>query len=297
MKQSILRILLLAAILSGCQKEDLAPAATTPVTTQSEVTTTPVETVQPVEPAEPAQANSTITGSLRVQLYKDAINNDGILIDFNPTASAAFVANEDAQYFQGNGMESLASLSSDNIPLAINKLPLPTQSLAIKLQVGAQTDGIYKLNLTAINSVPSVYDIWLMDRYKKDSLDMRNHPSYVFNIFKADANSYGSNRFSLVIRANKSLQVHLLDFTAVKSDGGTQVSWKTENEHDNTVFTVEKSVDKGQTFTTAATLTSSASGTYGYFDLTSLTGTILYRLKIIDFCGAITYSNVVTVNN
>jgi hypothetical protein len=294
MKQLLLLMLLMAAIFSGCQKEALAPAAPATVSTQPTVAVTPVETVQPVQQT---QANSNITGSLRVQLYKDAINNDDILIDFNPAASAAFVANEDAQYFAGNGLESLASLSSDNVPLVINRLPLPTQSLAIKLQVGAQTSGIYQLNLTAINSVPSVYEIWLMDRYKKDSLDMRNHPSYSFNIFKTDTASYGSNRFSLVIRPNKNLQVHLLNFTAVKSDGGTQVSWQTENEHDNTVFTVEKSVDKGQTFNTAATLTSSSSGTYGYFDMTSLTGTVLYRLKIVDFCGAITYSNVVTVNN
>jgi len=290
-------MLLLAALVSGCQKEAVAPApaaAATQVTTQPEVVVTPVETTQPVQQV---QANSTITGSLRVQLYKDAINHDDVLIDFIPTASAAFVANEDAQYFEGNGLESLASLSGDNVPLAINKLPLPTTGLAIKLQVGAQTDGVYKLNLTAINSVPPVYEIWLMDRYKKDSLDMRNNPSYAFNIFKADTNSYGSNRFRLVIRANKSLQVHLLGFTAVKATGGIQVSWQTENEHDNTVFTLEKSIDKGQTFATAATLTSSASGSYGYFDLASVTGTVLYRLKIVDFCGAITYSNVVTVNN
>src|ERR1019366_5502710 len=138
---------------------------------------------------------------LRLQLALDAINVDDTYIGFNPSYSTQYVFNEDAPYFGGNGKVNLCSISSDNVQLAINKLPLPgKQSLTIRLKVKAAADGIYKLNMTQIVNIPQLYEVWLMDNYKNDSLDMRKYKTYAFNLLKADTNSYGSNRFSLVIR-------------------------------------------------------------------------------------------------
>jgi len=83
-------------------------------------------------------------------------------------------------------------------------------------------------------------EVWLMDNYKKDSLDLRHNTTYTFDM-SDDPNSYGPNRFQLVIRQNPALGVHLLNFAANKASGGAQVVWKTENEQNYTNFTVERS--------------------------------------------------------
>jgi hypothetical protein len=54
--------------------------------------------------------------------------------------------------------------------------------------------------MMALNAVPQAYDLWLIDGYKKDSLELRYNNTYAFNIIKADTNSFGANRFKLAIR-------------------------------------------------------------------------------------------------
>ena len=170
-----------------------------------------------------------------------------------------------------------------------------SQSRIIRLNVNASTDGVYKLNMLEIKGIPQIFDIWLKDAYKKDSLDMRHNNTYAFDVIKSDTNTYGSKRFSLVIRQNPALGLHLLDFTAVKTNKGVQVSWLTENEQNYTNFTVERSTDNGKTFVVLNGFLSTASGTYGYLDKNPLIAVNEYRLKLGDINGKITYSNVVSV--
>jgi trimeric autotransporter adhesin len=145
---------------------------------------------------------NNVTGYMRIQLAKDSINSDNVLVAFNPAAKTIYVSGEDAPTLQGFGAVSLSSLSSNNIPLAINTLPLTKAGLKIALKVNAQASGIYSLNMIAIKNIPSVYRIWLKDNYQKDSLDYRANPTYSFNINTADTTSFGSNRFKLVISEN-----------------------------------------------------------------------------------------------
>ena len=88
------------------------------------------------------------------------------------------------------------------IKLAINSLPLLSQGTSIGLVVNAKATGVYNLNLSTISAIPSTFDIWLKDKYKKDSLDFRKYPSYAFNLNTSDTTTFGSNRFSLVLRAH-----------------------------------------------------------------------------------------------
>jgi len=231
---------------------------------------------------------------LRLQLVEDAINTDDTYIGFNPSARAEYVYNEDAPYIAGNGQLGLASFSSNNIPLAINKMLL-TQSRTINLAVNANTDGVYKLNMLEIKGIPQIYDIWLKDAYKKDSLDMRHNNSYAFDIIKSDTNTYGSKRFSLVVRQNPALALHLLSFNAVKAANGTQLTWLTENEQNYTNFTIQRSTDNGKTFATLNGFLSTASGTYSYLDKNPLIGLDEYRLQLEDLNGKITFSNVISL--
>jgi len=67
------------------------------------------------------------------------------------------------------------------------------------LKVGMKTDGIYILRLTYANQIPKGIRFWLKDKYMKDSLDMRVG-NYAFQVVKADTNTYGQGRFTVVLR-------------------------------------------------------------------------------------------------
>jgi len=242
----------------------------------------------------PLQA--VIPQSLRLKLIVDSINYDDTYIGFSSTATPNYNPIEDSEYLPGNGPpESLASFSADNVKLAINNLPLPKQTAqVIKLHVGGTATGLYTLKRTAIEAIPKIYEVWLMDKYKKDSLDIRNNSTYKFNIKLTDTTSYGNNRFQVIIRQNPALGVHLLNFAATKATNGAQIVWVTENEENYTNFTVERSIDGGATFTVLGGYLSSALGTYSLLDKDPAAED-QYRLKIEDLNGTITYSNIVTL--
>jgi len=197
---------------------------------------------------------------------------------------------------QGQGEVSFCSISSDNVPLAINRLPYPKQPpLVIGLRVNASADGVYKLNMTQVAAIPQIYQIWLMDAYKKDSLDMRQNETYAFDINLADTDTYGSKRFTLVIRQDAALAVHLLSFTGARVTAGAQMAWTTENEQDYTNFTVERSSDGGLTFQALGSFASAGLGSYSFLDNAPPVAADQYRLKITDLNGVISYSNIVTL--
>jgi len=230
---------------------------------------------------------------LRLQIAMDSLNTDDIYIGFRSDASALFVNNEDAPYKNGTGKVKLASFSSDSVLLAINKMPLPgLKQITIPLFVTAYTYGTYKLNMTELEAIPQLYEIWLMDRYNKDSLDIRHNATYTFDL-TTDSNSYGASRFSLVIRQTPALGVHLLNFTAIKTTGGAQIAWQTENEQNYTNFSIERSSDNGATFEMLSYFTSNAGSSYGFLDKNPPQGVDLYRLKIADLNGTISYSSVI----
>ena len=240
--------------------------------------------------------NAAINQHLRLQLAKDAVNTDDTFIGFNSSAKTQYVFNEDAPYKVGNGTVGLASISSDNVLLAINRMPLPAQSQVINLNINATTDGTYKLNKLELTGIPPLYEIWLMDAYKKDSLDLRQNSSYAFDILKSDTNTYGPKRFSLVFRQNPALALRLISFSATKATNGAQIIWTTENEQNYTNFTVERSTDNGKTFDVLGGFLSSASGTYSFLDKNpAQTGTAQYRLKLEDLNGTVTYSKIVSL--
>jgi len=233
---------------------------------------------------------------LRLQLAKDIINTDDILIRFQKSVTAAFDPTFDARYFQGNGQVNLCSFSSDRVPLAINLQPYPKTTASIGLNVFAKSDGLYQLNMTQIVSIPRLFDIWLVDAYKKDSIDMRKHARYGFDIVKSDTNTFGSQRFTLVIRQNPIYAYCLLNFTAAKvADSGVKLAWNTKNEEDYTGFIIERSINNGLTFESLDTLASNGLGNYNFLDKSPAPVGNIYRLKQQDFNNTISYSDTVMI--
>jgi len=237
---------------------------------------------------------------LRLKLVIDTFNYDDIAIAFNSNSSSKYNRQEDSEYLAGmSAPEGLASFSTDDIPVAlsINFLPLPKKTRqVIRLKVDATNSGRLTLQKTQLDSLPKIYELWLMDRYKKDSLDIRNNNSYVFDINKADTGSYGNNRFAIVVKQNPALGIHLLDFTATKTTGGALTAWKTENEEKYTNFTVERSTDNGITFDVMGGFASNSQGVYNFTDKNPVNNAVdIYRLKIEDLNGTISYSKAIAL--
>lgn len=184
--------------LSSCKKDtSVAPDPKTPDSTTAVTPGT--------GPLTPGSATSTdtvmnITGFIKLELKKDTINKDNIVLYFTPNASASYIPGEDAPLFSGYGNQTLSSISSDGILLSINELPLKQRGDRIRLDVKAKTSGLYKLSLLQKDSIPARYHVWLMDQLQKDSLDLSVHCSYNFNIVTTDTTTYGKNRFVAKVR-------------------------------------------------------------------------------------------------
>ena len=234
---------------------------------------------------------------LRLKLVKDAYNSDDIAIGFDADATTTYNNQIDSKYLEGiNADEGLSSLSSDNVQLSVNLVPLPKEGpLVIRLEVEAANSGPFTLERTELDSIPAIYDVWLIDQFAKDSLNLRTGTSYAFNVDKNNSATFGSTRFQVIIRQNPALSIHLLSFDAIKASNTAQLTWKTENEGNTTVFAAERSIDDGATFYMLDTLTSNSTGSYSYTDKSPLDGTDLYRIKIRDMNGAISYSNVMSI--
>ncbi|MDB5090251.1 MAG: hypothetical protein JWR09_4245 [Mucilaginibacter sp.] len=236
---------------------------------------------------------------LRLKLSLDSFNYDDIAIGFNSNSSAKYNNMEDSKYLAGmSAPEGLASFSTDSVPvpLSINFLSLPKKTQqVIRLKVDATNSGPFTLKRMQLDSLPKIYELWLMDRYKKDSLDLRNNTNYAFEVNKSDTGSFGNNRFQIVVRQNKALGVHLLDFTAIKAANSVPITWKTENEENYTNFTVERSTDNGLTFDVLGGFASNSQHIYTFLDANPVKTVDLYRLKLEDLDGVISYSKVITI--
>ena len=102
------------------------------------------------------------------------------MITFNHTASLNYSNMTDAPYLSGFGQVSLASVSRDNVDLAIYNLPY-TSGMSIALDVKGKTDGAYFLQMSYQKNIPSGVQILLKDNYLKDSVDVRSK-NYHFNM-------------------------------------------------------------------------------------------------------------------
>jgi hypothetical protein len=242
-------------------------------------------------------ANETVSQYLRLKLSKDSINTDETVVMFNDQGSLNYKKGMDALYRPGNGIVSLSSQSGDQLPIAIKSIIPPNQRECLGLNVNTSTDGTYILALKDMVSIPVLFNISLIDAYKKDSVNLRVNPSYSFDVNKSDSTTFGSNRFSLVISQNPAYAYKLLDFNAIKAQAHQQVNvtWETQNEENYTNFTIERSTDAGKGFDVLGSVTANGQGNYSFVDKSPVMGSDLYRLKQVNINNAVSYSKIVTI--
>jgi hypothetical protein len=175
-------------------------------------------------------------------------------------------------------------------------LPLPNQTPdVIRLNIQAENSGSITLKRTELDSLPKIYNLWLVDNYKKDSIDLRVDSNYIFTINKSDTATFGAWRFKVVVTKTQAPALKLVDFNAVKSANSADLTWTTQNEGNDTHFAVERSNDDGSTFSVIDSLVSNGGGSYTYTDSAPPATTDEYRVKLTDANGSVTYTSVVTL--
>ncbi len=239
----------------------------------------------------PDKSEQALSG-LYMKMVQDSVTFHYCGIYFNKNWVSTFQAG-DAIDINGSLAVSMSSYTSDGVLVAVNHQPDYRKGLKVKLYANAANDGIYKLNAEGIRNIDTLYDIFLIDHYKNDSLDMRRYGSYAFNIYKSDTSSFGSSRFELSIHPRPLPPYKLLSFVAQKVKDGIQLTWKTESEANYTGFVLQK--EDGTQYNQLYSTQSDGRGVYTFTDHNPISGSNTYRLQQSGMTGNITYSSPVTI--
>ncbi len=232
-----------------------------------------------------------------MKIEKDDDVKDYCGVYFSKNWSDTFDSDEDALDLDGAApLVYMSSYTSDSRRTAINDLSDYKKGKTIKLYVNATTDGVYKLKIEQIKNINPLYDIWLMDNLKKDSIDFRANDSYNFNVERNNATTFGAERFKLVIRRKVLPPYKFLSLSGTPAGTAINLTWKTQNEYDFTGFTVEKLNATTNQYDPLTYLQSSGAGAYTFKDAAPAIGNNTYRIKQDDIDSKISYSGDVTIN-
>ena len=258
----------------------------------------------------PAGASGTVTGSptvfsivqknpaIRIKLVQDTTLYNETLLSFKDDGNNSFT-NDDVAYLPApSQVVFMYSTTPEGAPCVINNMGKLETVPPIKLYAEGGVTGIYQMKFSGMESIDSYYRIFLTDSFTKDSLEITANPNYTFNINKANAATFGANRFSLVVYHSIPGVYQLVKFTGEKpaQSAGVVLNWETKNESDVITFNVERSNDGGKTYANLGTVQSAGKGSYTFTDVAPSAATDnIYRLKQADLNDAVTYSTLVDI--
>jgi len=243
-------------------------------------------------------ADESTAAGLHLQLTKDSMVNTQCGIYFAKEWDDKFHNTEDAIDLDGAAPDVyISSYSADGVRTSINQLAdYKGTGKKVKLFVKATSSGLYKVDLADLKNADTVqYKFYLIDHYKKDSLDIGKYKSYAFNILTSDTATFGANRFELSVQQQPASKYKLVTFTAQKAADGILVTWRTYNEGNNYFFTLEKQGTNSNDYAPVYQVQSNGGTIYNYTDKSPNTGNNVYRLKQVDLFGNISYSNPVNI--
>jgi hypothetical protein len=231
---------------------------------------------------------------ITLKMVQDSANYDLAKLRFSDTYNKNYKETEDADDLNGNGQAVLfGAMTADGHEVSIASQPLNKQRTSVFLSVNDSASGDYKIKAMDISAIPDYYDVWLLDHFQNDSLNIRNNDSYGFKLDKKVPATYGNSRFEIVINKKPLPPYALTAFTGQRNINSNIIKWNTVNEFTYITFEVQYSVDN-KDFKTIDTVQSVGSGSYSFADATVKTG--YYRLKQTDLDGIVKYSNVVIIS-
>lgn len=234
--------------------------------------------------------------SLRLKLAIDSIHTDDILFYFKSDGSTAYIPNMDATDLGGiNAQVSLSGIDRNGILMAFKNLPPVSDTLRVKLYINTAASGNgYTLTGSGFGSLDQRYDAFLIDHYRKDSLQMNVYNTYRLDVDKNVPASFGSGRFELAFHKKSLPPYALLSISGIKVQKGAQVTWKVDNEAYYTGFELQKQ-GADQQFAPIYDILSDSSASYSFIDSKPVIGNNIYRLKQTDPFGNVTYSPLVPI--
>ena len=234
-------------------------------------------------------------GYVHLKLSADSVSFAETGLYFSSGWSDKYNGNEDAFDVSGNTPPVyLASYTADGSRVGINEMGDYIKTKRIKLFMGAKKTATYQFELADIKNIDPLYNVFIVDKLLKDSVDLRTTNSYSFTITATDTTTFGANRFELAIEPKPLPPYQLISFTGAKDNAGIQLQWKTANEGNFTGFTLQKL--SGTQWVGIDSLQSNGNGAYSYTDVKPSLGLNSYRLMQNGITGNITYSSVVVVD-
>lgn len=140
---------------------------------------------------------------IHMELRKDTVNKDDILLFFDKKNKAAYDHEEDSLDPGGlNAILDLSSLASNGEILSINALPEMGSVPEVRLFTHTTTSGELGMYWNA-DDISSQFELLFEDRLLQTSKNMRKETAYHFVVNKADSTTFGKNRFRILIKENK----------------------------------------------------------------------------------------------
>ena len=226
---------------------------------------------------------------------------DGFLVRFDPTYTND-IDGDDATK-PSNFNENLGVLShGSNLIVEARADVQKTDTVQTHLWNMAQR--AYQLQLKGINfgSVAGLH-AFLEDSYlgTKQEVNLSGTVATVDFAVNGDTASKSASRFRIVFQNDAAvLPVTLTSVKAAPQNGGVTVTWSVTNEVNIKGYTVERSTNGGASYTAVATQDAknnpaAAITNYQSFDALPKTGDNLYRIRIENKDGSVTYSSTVKV--
>lgn len=240
----------------------------------------------------------TAQQKIEFKMIKDSFNSDVAWLEFDPNSSKGFVRDEDALKFP-NSLINLGFYIDSLIITQRNSVPLPIITDTFLLTVKASA-GTYTLNVSNVfASLPSSKNIFLVDLFNSNQINLRTNSSYTFSI-NSNPLTFG-NRFQIIISDPSLLPVKWLTVTGAKTNTDANINWQTAYEKNNNYYVVERSTENAfEEITNINSKGNSQSvSNYNYTDKNIFTNnkTVFYRIKQVDKDGKFSYSSTIVINN
>jgi Ig-like domain CHU_C associated/Secretion system C-terminal sorting domain len=141
---------------------------------------------------------------IRVTLSKDDLKDETVVY-FSDSATVEFDSNYDARKFRNPYWYlNLASLSPNQEKYAINAVPFSTCARQVSLDVSDVVTGTYQLIFTEFESMSAAMKIQFKDNFTNSTIDVRQNPSYSFDVDDTNPTTFGAGRFQLIFTYDQS---------------------------------------------------------------------------------------------
>lgn len=134
---------------------------------------------------------------LTIRLFKDQFNYDDLIIKYIDESKAGFDAYDINKMWSSE--VNLAAMLPGSKYLALNAKPSKPAGDTIPISAYVRANGEYTLNFSNTETFAANKPLYLLDFYNGNIVDLRSKDKYIFTADMFDPNSYGDNRFALVV--------------------------------------------------------------------------------------------------